>query len=117
VPGATIGIIGTGVASTTDADEAGGMPPEECHSLDRHLRMSPLLGNRVTPVPAQLRRGPRWFARLGRRETWLSTGNLRPPVSVTAATRTALQGCSAAHLEGVGWLSSVVPTKTGSCPG
>jgi hypothetical protein len=70
----------------------GGMPPEECHSLDRHLRMSPLLGNRVTPVPAQLRRGPRWFARLGRRETWLSTGNLRPPVSVTAATRTALQG-------------------------
>jgi hypothetical protein len=47
----------------------GGMPPEECHSLDRHLRMSPLLGNRVTPVPAQLRRGPRWFARLGRRET------------------------------------------------
>jgi hypothetical protein len=35
----------------------GGMPPEECHSLDRHLQMSPLLGNRVTPVPAQLRRG------------------------------------------------------------
>jgi hypothetical protein len=56
----------------------GGMPPEERHSLDRHLRMSPLLGNRVTPVPAQLRRGPRWFARLGARETWLSTGNLRP---------------------------------------
>ena len=50
------------------------MPPEERHSLDRHLRMSPLLGTRVTPVPAQLRRGPRWFARLGRRETWLSTG-------------------------------------------
>jgi len=37
VPGAAIGIIGTGVDSTTDADEAGGMPPEECHSLDRHL--------------------------------------------------------------------------------
>jgi hypothetical protein len=33
------------------------MLPEECHSLDRHLQMSPLLGNRVTPVPAQLRRG------------------------------------------------------------
>jgi hypothetical protein len=36
------------------------------HSLDRHLaltwRMSPLLGNYVTPVPAQMRRGPRWFA-------------------------------------------------------
>lgn len=35
------------------------------HSLDRHLaltwRMSPLLGNYVTPVPAQMRRGERWF--------------------------------------------------------
>ncbi len=35
------------------------------HSLDRHLaltwRMSPLLGNYVTPVPAQMRRGSRWF--------------------------------------------------------
>ena len=36
------------------------------HSLDRHLaqtwRMSPLLNNYVTPVPAQMRRGPHWFA-------------------------------------------------------
>ena len=36
------------------------------HSLDRHIattwRMSPLLGDYVTPVPAQMRRGPRWFA-------------------------------------------------------
>jgi glucose-1-phosphate adenylyltransferase len=36
------------------------------HSLDRHItktwRMSTLLGNYVTPVPAQQRRGPRWFA-------------------------------------------------------
>jgi glucose-1-phosphate adenylyltransferase len=36
------------------------------HSLDRHLAttwsLSPLLGNYVTPVPAQMRRGPRWFA-------------------------------------------------------
>ncbi|MGI8575610.1 MAG: glucose-1-phosphate adenylyltransferase [Egibacteraceae bacterium] len=36
------------------------------HSLDRHLaqtwRMSPLLGNYVTPVPAQMRRGKHWFA-------------------------------------------------------
>ncbi|MEA2315912.1 MAG: glucose-phosphate adenylyltransferase [Solirubrobacteraceae bacterium] len=35
------------------------------HSLDRHLAttwaLSPLLGNYVTPVPAQMRRGPRWF--------------------------------------------------------
>jgi glucose-1-phosphate adenylyltransferase len=36
------------------------------HSLDRHIsttwRLSPLLGNYVTPVPAQMRRGPRWFS-------------------------------------------------------
>src|SRR5215212_8283726 len=35
------------------------------HSLDRHItttwRMSHLLGNYVTPVPAQMRRGPHWF--------------------------------------------------------
>jgi glucose-1-phosphate adenylyltransferase len=35
------------------------------HSLNRHIaqtwRLSPLLGNYVTPVPAQMRRGPRWF--------------------------------------------------------
>jgi glucose-1-phosphate adenylyltransferase len=36
------------------------------HSLDRHIsqtwRLSSILGNYVTPVPAQMRRGPRWFA-------------------------------------------------------
>jgi len=36
------------------------------HSLDRHLaitwRMSTMLGNWVTPVPAQMRRGPYWFS-------------------------------------------------------
>ncbi len=36
------------------------------HSLDRHIattwHLSPLMGNYVTPVPAQMRRGPRWFA-------------------------------------------------------
>ncbi|SDF45452.1 glucose-1-phosphate adenylyltransferase [Klenkia brasiliensis] len=35
------------------------------HSLDRHItttwRMSSLLGNFITPVPAQQRLGPRWF--------------------------------------------------------
>jgi glucose-1-phosphate adenylyltransferase len=35
------------------------------HSLDRHIsttwRLSPLLGDYVAPVPAQMRRGPRWF--------------------------------------------------------
>jgi glucose-1-phosphate adenylyltransferase len=36
------------------------------HSLDRHLattwRLSPLLGNYVAPVPAQMRRGRQWYA-------------------------------------------------------
>jgi glucose-1-phosphate adenylyltransferase len=36
------------------------------HSLDRHVartwHLSPLLGGYVAPVPAQMRRGPRWFA-------------------------------------------------------
>jgi glucose-1-phosphate adenylyltransferase len=36
------------------------------HSLDRHVtttwRLSPLLGNYVAPVPAQMRHGPHWFA-------------------------------------------------------
>ncbi|HEX6492941.1 MAG TPA: glucose-1-phosphate adenylyltransferase [Candidatus Dormibacteraeota bacterium] len=36
------------------------------HSLDRHItqtwRLSPLLGNYVAPVPAQMRRGRHWFA-------------------------------------------------------
>jgi len=35
------------------------------HSLDRHIsltwRMSTMLGNYVTPVPAQQRRGPKWY--------------------------------------------------------
>jgi glucose-1-phosphate adenylyltransferase len=36
------------------------------HSLDRHIaqtwHLSALLGNYVTPVPAQMRRGPYWFS-------------------------------------------------------
>jgi glucose-1-phosphate adenylyltransferase len=36
------------------------------HSLDLHIartwRLSPVLGEYVTPVPAQMRLGPRWFA-------------------------------------------------------
>ena len=36
------------------------------HSLDRHIaqmwRLSPMLGNYVATVPAQMRTGPRWFA-------------------------------------------------------
>jgi glucose-1-phosphate adenylyltransferase len=36
------------------------------HSLDRHIaltwQLSPLIGNYVAPVPAQMRRGPHWFS-------------------------------------------------------
>ena len=43
------------------------------HSLDRHItttwRMSSLLGNYVTPVPAQQRLGPRWYTGSAERGT------------------------------------------------
>src|ERR671910_848283 len=52
------------------------------HSLDRHItttwRMSTLLGNYVTPVPAQQRLGPRG----------------RPPSASSTPTRTARSGSS-----------------------
>ncbi len=48
------------------------------HSLDRHVtttwRMSDLLGNYVTPVPAQQRLGPRWY--LGSADAILQSLNL-----------------------------------------
>ena len=48
------------------------------HSLDRHItttwRMSTLLGNYVTPVPAQQRLGPRWY--LGSADALLQNLNL-----------------------------------------
>jgi glucose-1-phosphate adenylyltransferase len=48
------------------------------HSLDRHVtktwRMSNLLGNYITPVPAQQRLGPRWF--LGSADAILQNLNL-----------------------------------------
>jgi glucose-1-phosphate adenylyltransferase len=58
------------------------------HSLDRHIsltwRMSTLLGNYVTPVPAQQRRGPRWY--LGSADAIYQSMNLindeRPDVIV-----------------------------------
>src|SRR5437764_8879343 len=48
------------------------------HSLDRHItttwRMSTLLDNYVTPVPAQQRLGPRWY--LGSADAILQNLNL-----------------------------------------
>ncbi|WP_435127959.1 glucose-1-phosphate adenylyltransferase [Actinacidiphila sp. bgisy144] len=48
------------------------------HSLDRHVsttwRMSSMLGNYVTPVPAQQRLGPRWY--LGSADAILQSLNL-----------------------------------------
>src|SRR6201990_483682 len=42
------------------------LPQYKSHSLDRHIsvtwRMSTLLGNYVTPVPAQQRRGAHWYS-------------------------------------------------------
>ena len=66
------------------------------HSLDRHIttvwRMSPLLGSYVTSVPAQMRRGPRWFAGSADAITHLGSGlsslaaveRLLPQVDITA---------------------------------
>jgi glucose-1-phosphate adenylyltransferase len=48
------------------------------HSLDRHItqmwRMSSVLGNYVTPVPAQQRLGPRWYT--GSADAILQSSNL-----------------------------------------
>src|ERR1700760_3154893 len=48
------------------------------HSLDRHItqtwRMSTVLGNYVTPVPAQQRLGPRWYT--GSADAILQSANL-----------------------------------------
>src|SRR3954462_11593866 len=54
------------------------LTPYKSPSLDRHVtttwRMSSLLGNYVTPVPAQQRLGPRWF--LGSADAILQNLNL-----------------------------------------
>ena len=48
------------------------------HSLDRHItqtwRMSTVLGNYITPVPAQQRLGPRWYT--GSADAILQSANL-----------------------------------------
>jgi glucose-1-phosphate adenylyltransferase len=48
------------------------------HSLDRHItqtwRMSTLIGNYITPVPAQQRLGPRWYT--GSADAILQSSNL-----------------------------------------
>ncbi len=48
------------------------------HSLDRHItttwRMSQMLGNYITPVPAQQRLGPRWYT--GSADAILQSANL-----------------------------------------
>src|SRR5690242_21524552 len=48
------------------------------HSLDRHItqtwRMSTVIGNYVTPVPAQQRLGPRWYT--GSADAILQSANL-----------------------------------------
>src|SRR5262249_62391886 len=53
--------------SPTSGYQKIGVPTQnKTHSPDRHIsqtwRFSTLLGNYVTPVPAQMRRGPQWFS-------------------------------------------------------
>ncbi len=65
------------------------------HSLDRHItqawRLSPLLGNYVAPVPAQMRRGRHWFA--GSADAIYQNFNLlqdgTPPTSSSSAPTTS----------------------------
>ena len=61
------------------------------HSLDRHItqtwRMSQLLGNYVTPVPAQQRLGPRWYT--GSADAILQSMNL---ITDDRATHVAVFG-------------------------
>jgi ADP-glucose pyrophosphorylase len=63
------------------------------HSLDRHIattwRMSPPLGNYVTPVPAQMRRGPRWFAGSADAKPCYAPARVRGLTRGLAATRRA----------------------------
>src|SRR5712671_4210481 len=51
---------------TADRAKLAVLTQYKSESLGRHIattwRLSPLLGNYVTPVPAQMRRGPNWFA-------------------------------------------------------
>src|SRR4028118_1553730 len=67
------------------------------HSLDRHItttwRMSSLLGNFVTPVPAQQRLGPRWYT--GSADAIFQSLNLihdaRPEIVVVLRSRPLLR--------------------------
>ena len=69
------------------------------HSLDRHLsqawRLSPLLGNYVTPIPAQMRRGPDWFVGLRRRDL--------PELQPASATSGPTTSSCSAPTTSTGW--------------
>ena len=78
------------------------------HSLDRHItttwRMSTLLGNYVTPVPAQQRLGPQWFRGSGRRD---------PPEPEPRATTTGpTTSWSSAPTTSTGWTRARWSTST-----
>ena len=76
------------------------------HSLDRHItttwRMSTLLGNYVTPVPAQQRLGPRWYtgsadailriSAFTKFESTKSTRRYEPPNGTAGLARSAVNG-------------------------
>jgi hypothetical protein len=82
------------------------------HSLDRHLaqtwRMSPLLGNYVAPVPAQMRTGKQ----LVRRDRPMRSSR----TSTSSATRTPTTSASSGPTTSTGWTPSRCSTRT-SRPG
>ena len=64
------------------------------HSLDRHIsltwRMSTLLGNYVTPVPAQQRLGPQWFQAVRGDHVWDPVQQLREVAGEVRVPRVAV---------------------------
>ena len=92
------------------------------HSLDRHIsltwRMSTLLGNYVTPVPAQQRRGPQWY--LGSADAIYQSMNLindeRPDIIVVFGAdhvyRMDASQMVQAHIE----TAPARPSRASGCP-
>ena len=75
------------------------------HSLDRHIsttwRMSSLLGNYVTPVPAQQRLGPHWYTG--------SAGFSRNASMVRPSALTLMMPNAEASCRGTGIAATVTP--------
>ena len=81
------------------------------HSLDRHVsttwRMSTLLGNYVTPVPAQQRLGPHWYTG--------SAGFSRKASSVCPSAPAWITPNAVASIRGTGMAATVTPAPCWQC--